>query len=171
MNAGKIHVYTGNGKGKTTTALGMAMRMLCSGKRVFMGQFIKGMEYSEFALPNYFPNFAIEQFGRDCFIHRDPDQEDIDCAKKGWDIMKEKLARGEEDMIILDELNVAIEYKLLPLEEVVEALKNRNPKPEIVITGRYAPQELVDMADLVTEMKEIKHYYQQGLRARKGIEF
>ncbi|MDO5712930.1 MAG: cob(I)yrinic acid a,c-diamide adenosyltransferase [Tissierellia bacterium] len=171
IEQGKIHVYTGNGKGKTTAALGLATRMLCSGGKVYMGQFIKGMEYGELHLPDYFPNLTIRQFGRDCFIHQDPKKEDFECALKGWEEVKEKLAKGEEELIILDELNVAIFYKLLPLEEVLQVIDTRNPKPELVITGRYAPEEIIQRGDLVTEMKEIKHYFHQGVRARKGIEY
>lgn len=171
MERGKLHIYTGNGKGKTTAAVGMAMRTLAWGGSVYMAQFVKGMEYGELRLPKYFPKFTIRQYGRDCFIHKDPEKEDLECARRGWEEVKKVLQEGKYDMIILDELNIALFYKLFPLEEVLEAIDTRDPGPELVITGRYAPKELLDRADLVTEMKEIKHYYREGLLARKGIEY
>lgn len=171
MNIGKTHIYTGNGKGKTTAALGLSLRAVCAGKKVFFGQFIKGMDYSELKAGEYLPGFEIRQFGRDCFIYSDPTPEDVSAAKEGLDICKKILNEGNYDLVVLDELNIALYYKLFELEDVIEMLKNKAPSTEIVITGRYAPDKLIEMADLVTEMKEIKHYYQAGLEARKGIEF
>jgi cob(I)alamin adenosyltransferase len=170
MEKGYIHVYTGNGKGKTTAALGLSLRAVCAGKKVFFGQFIKGMEYSELKCVDFVPNLVIKQFGRDCFIYNDPTDADIQCAKEGLEEMKTILKEGKYDMVVLDELNIALFYKLFPLEEVIEAIKNRASNVEVVITGRYAPEGIVHMADLVTEMKEIKHYYTKGVEARKGIE-
>lgn len=171
MNIGKIHIYTGNGKGKTTAALGLSLRAVCAGKKVFFGQFIKGMDYSELKAGEYLPGFEIRQFGRDCFIYNDPTPEDVSAAKEGLDICKKILNEDDYDLVVLDELNIALYYKLFELEDIIEMLKNKAPSTEIVITGRYAPEKLIEMADLVTEMKEIKHYYQAGLEARKGIEF
>ncbi len=170
MEKGYIHVYTGNGKGKTTAALGLSLRAVCAGKKVFFGQFIKGMEYSELKCVDFVPNLVIKQFGRDCFIYNDPTDADIQCAKEGLEEMKTILKEGKYDMVVLDELNIALFYNLFPLEEVIEAIKNRASNVEVVITGRYAPEGIVHMADLVTEMKEIKHYYTKGVEARKGIE-
>lgn len=170
MANGQIQIYTGNGKGKTTAALGLSLRAICAGKKVFFGQFIKGMDYSELKAVEYLPGFEIRQFGRDCFIFNKPKDEDILAAKEGLQICKKILSKGDYDLVILDELNIALYYKLFFLDEVIEMLKNKAAKTEVVITGRYAPKELIDMADLVTEMKEIKHYYKAGLKARKGIE-
>lgn len=171
MDKGQIHIYTGNGKGKTTAALGLSLRAVCAGKKVFFGQFIKGMDYSELKAAEYLPRFEIRQFGRDCFIYNEPKEEDILAAREGLNICKEIIKNKDYDLVILDELNIALYYKLFPVEEVIEMLENRADKMEIVITGRYAPQKLIDLAHLVTEMKEIKHYYKNGLEARLGIEF
>lgn len=170
MDKGYIHVYTGNGKGKTTAALGLSIRAVCSGKKVFFGQFIKGMEYSETKIQDYLPNLVIQQFGINCFIYNDPTEEDIQCANRGLQVCKSILKSGEYDVVVLDELTIALYYKLFTVEEVIEALKNRAPNVEVIITGRYADDKLIEMADLVTEMKEVKHYYMQGIESRKGID-
>lgn len=167
---GYIHLYTGGGKGKTTAAFGLALRAACSGMKVYIGQFVKGMEYSEVRVQNYIENIKIEQYGRDCFIEVDPTVEDFECAKIGFEKIKEALKGEDYDVVILDEITVALYYKLVDLNELVEVIKGRNPKIEVVLTGRNAPQELIDIADLVTEMKEIKHYYQQGVLSRTGID-
>lgn len=170
MEKGYIHIYTGNGKGKTTASLGLALRAVCSGKKVYIGQFVKGMKYSEVKAEEYLPGFKIEQLGRSCFIDRVPEQEDIDSAKEGLKRCTEIISEGEYDVVVLDEINIALYFKLFTVEDVVKMLEKRAPHIEIILTGRYAPQELIEMADLVTEMKEIKHYYAEGVMARKGIE-
>lgn len=170
MEKGYIHVYTGNGKGKTTAALGLSLRAVCAGKTVYFGQFIKGMDYSELKCTDYLPNFTIEQHGRDCFIFNDPTDEDIRIARNGLKKIEEILKDGIHDIVVLDELNIALYYKLFSVEDVLKVLESRNKDKEIIITGRYAPNEIIEIADLVTEMKEIKHYYTQGVEARKGIE-
>lgn len=170
MDRGQIQIYTGNGKGKTTAALGLSLRAVCAGEKVYFGQFIKGMDYSELKASDYLPNFEIHQFGRDCFIFNKPTEEDILAAREGLKTLGEILKNKNYDVVVLDELNVAIYYKLFSLEEVIKILEERAENIEVIITGRYAPQELIDMADLVTEMKEIKHYYKKGILARKGIE-
>ncbi len=167
---GYIQVYTGNGKGKTTAALGLSLRAVCAGKRVFMGQFIKGMVYSELAAQQWMPNFTIEQYGRDCFIQKDPTDEDIAIASAGLKRARQLLMSGEYDLFILDEVNVALFYKLFTEAEVLSLMNEKPPHVELVLTGRYAPEAIIEKADLVTEMKEIKHYYQQGVAARTGIE-
>ena len=171
MEKGYIHIYTGNGKGKTTAALGLSLRALCSGKSVYFGQFIKGMDYSELRAMDYLPNLTIEQHGRDCFIYKDPTDEDIRAARKGLEKIGRLLKESSYDLIVLDELNIALYYNLFQVEEVLEILAARDKTKEVIITGRYAPEELVEIADLVTEMKEIKHYYNKDVEARKGIEF
>lgn len=167
---GYIQVYTGNGKGKTTAALGLTLRAICAGKKVFMGQFVKGMKYSEVKAVEYLPNFRIEQYGKNCFIYNDPTQDDVDRALKGLKRCEEIITSGEYDLVILDEINIALYYKLFTVEEVIEVLDKKPENTEIILTGRYAPQEIIDKADLVTEMLEIKHYYYKGVKVRKGIE-
>lgn len=170
VEKGYIHIYTGNGKGKTTAAFGLALRSACAGKKVYIGQFVKGMKYSEVKVEEYIPSIKIEQLGRDCFIEKAPTEEDILAARRGLEKCKEILKSGEYDLVILDEINIALYFKLFSIDEVLEGLENRAPEVEVVLTGRYAPEKLVEIADLVTEMKEIKHYYNKGVMARKGIE-
>ena len=167
---GYIQVYTGDGKGKTTAAFGLALRAAGAGKKVFIGQFVKGMRYSELDILPKIPNITVRQFGLDCFIYDDPSQDDIDAARAGFFEVKKILCSGKYDLVIMDEANIAIYYKLFSFEELKHALKARDKHVEVVITGRKAPIELIEIADLVTEMKEIKHYYTKGVQARKGIE-
>ena len=167
---GYIHVYTGNGKGKTTAALGISLRCICAGKRVFFGQFIKDWDYSELKAGEILPNFEIIQFGRGCFIDRDPEEKDRKAAREGLVRCDQALQSGEYDLVVLDEINVALSYELLEVADVIEVLERSRPHVEVVLTGRYAPQEIIDAADLVTEMREIKHYYNEGVVARAGIE-
>lgn len=169
---GFIHIYTGNGKGKTTAAFGLALRAAGAGKKVYIAQFVKGKMYSEIkAVRKFLPQITIEQFGRGCFIVKKPAAKDIHAARTGLTKLREVVSRGEYDMIILDEVFIATNYKLITVEEVLEVLKTKPVATEMILTGRYAPQEITDEADLVTEMKEIKHYYSRGVKARKGIEY
>ena len=170
MKKGYVHIYTGNGKGKTTAALGLSLRAVCAGKKVFFGQFVKGMEYSELNSMNFLPNFEMEQFGRDCFIFNSPTHEDIELARRGLKKCREILKSGEYDLVVLDELNIAIYYNLFTSQEAIDMIKERAPHVEVIITGRYAEKDMIELADLVTEMKEVKHYYTKGVGARKGIE-
>ena len=170
MQKGFIHIYTGNGKGKTTAAFGLAIRAALSGKKVFIGQFVKDMKYNETKIEDYLHNIEIKQLGRGCFIYENPDGVDKEFDKKGLDECSALLSSGEYDLVILDEINIALYYKLFEVTDVVNALKNKAVKTEVVLTGRYAPQELIDMADLVTEMVEIKHYYSHGVLSREGID-
>ena len=142
-----------------------------AGKKVFFGQFVKGMEYSELDIEKYLPGLKIHQFGRDCFIYKDPTEEDIIAARNGLETFRGVLKNGEYDLVVLDELNIALYYKLFTVEETVKIIKERAAHVEVVITGRNAPEEIIELADLVTEMKEVKHYYNNGVMARKGIEF
>ena len=170
MEKGYIHVYTGNGKGKTTAALGLAVRAVSAGKKVFFGQFIKGMDYSELKSQDFIPNFKIQQFGKDCFIEKNPSDEDIKLARDGLQVCKEILKSGEYDLVVLDELNIAIYYRLFTVEEAMKVIKARAPHVEVVVTGRYAEEKLIEIADLVTNMKEVKHYYMEGILSRPGID-
>ncbi|KGM94761.1 cobinamide adenolsyltransferase [Clostridium novyi A str. 4552] len=167
---GYIQVYTGNGKGKTTCALGLSLRAICAGKKVFFGQFVKGMKYSELEAVKYLPGFTMKQYGRDCFIFNNPSKEDIEIARNGLKEIEGMLKSEEYDIVVMDELNIALYYKLVSLGEVIDILENKNEKIEVIITGRYAPEEIINLADLVTEMKEVKHYYKKGVEARVGIE-
>lgn len=170
MDKGYIHVYTGNGKGKTTAALGIAVRGVSAGEKVFFAQFIKGMAYSELKSQDFMPNFKIQQFGKNCFIYNDPTEEDVKLARNGLESCKEILKSGEYDIVVLDELNIAIYYNLFTVEEVIETIKSRASHVEVIITGRYADDKLIEIADLVTDMKEVKHYYMQGIESRRGID-
>lgn len=170
MEKGYLHVYTGNGKGKTTAAFGLALRAAMAGKRVFVGQFVKSMCYHETEVESILPQIHTEQFGRGCFIGRNPEEADKKAARQGLDRCREALSGKEYDLVILDELNMALYFGLLTAGEVLEALHNRGGQVEAVVTGRYAPQELINAADLVTEMTEIKHYYQKGVESRDGID-
>ena len=165
---GFVHIYTGNGKGKTTAALGLAMRAAGAGKKVFIGQFVKGMHYSELDLR--IQNIEIKQYGADCFIYKDPTENDIKIARDGLAEMADILKSGKYDVVIMDEACIALYYKLFSFEELWKAVSQRAEHVEVVITGRYAPDALIEKADLVTEMKEIKHYYTKGIQARTGIE-
>ncbi|MBU2510110.1 cob(I)yrinic acid a,c-diamide adenosyltransferase [bacterium] len=168
---GYVHVYTGDGKGKTTAALGLALRAVGAGLKVFIGQFVKGMKYGELdALKRFTEEITLKQYGRDCFIYNEPVEEDILAARKGLQEMREVLSSGEYQLVILDEANIAVYYRLFSIEELLEAIEKRHKTVEVVITGRKADQKLIELADLVTEMKEIKHYYQKGIEARKGFE-
>ena len=170
MSKGYIHIYTGNGKGKTTAAFGLALRAACAGKKVYIGQFVKDMQYSETAVVSILPTIQIEQLGRGCFISKDPEQADIDAAAVALETCVAKLNSGAYDVVILDEIFIALYYGLIQTDQVLEALNNRPEQVEVVLTGRYAPDALIERADLVTEMKEIKHYYSQGVLSRKGID-
>jgi len=170
LEKGYVQVYTGNGKGKTTAALGLALRSVCAGNKVFFGQFMKGQECSEKKAPLILPGFTLEQFGNSSFIIGTPTEKDISCAAHGLERIREILLSEEYDLVVMDEVNTAIYFKLISVEEVLSILDVKPEKTEVVMTGRYAPQEIIDSADLVTEMKEIKHYYNIGVDARIGIE-
>ncbi len=171
---GLIIVNTGNGKGKTTAALGLALRAAGQGLRILILQFMKGQknvgEYK--ALGRIGLPITIRQLGRAGFVHsRACETLDIAKAYKGLELFREALTGGEYDMIILDEINVAVSFGLLEIEDVLAAMADRPPNVHVVLTGRNAHEKVVAMADLVTEMREIKHPFQQHIKAQKGIEF
>jgi cob(I)alamin adenosyltransferase len=169
---GYMQIYTGNGKGKTTAALGLALRAVGAGKNVFFAQFIKGKPYSEMeAVEKFIPDITIKQYGLGCFIIEKPTEADIQAAQTGLAEVTGILKSGDYDVVVLDEATIALYYQLFSIDEFLDVLKNKNPKTEVVITGRYAPPELIELADLVTDMKEVKHYYTKGIEARKGIEY
>ena len=172
MEKGYIHVYTGPGKGKTTAALGLGLRAVGAGFKVHMVQFMKGRRYSEIDAIEKIPNFSISQHGRDEFVNKqNPEQIDIDLAQEGFKFAKEIVQSGKYDMIILDEINVVMDFNLISLEDILKLIEEKPEKLELVLTGRYAHPEIVKIADLVTEMLEIKHPYQNGIQARKGVDF
>jgi len=175
LHGGRVHVYTGNGKGKTTAALGLALRAACAGYPVYIGQFMKGSDYAELCFPNHFPGLVtLEQYGTPRLICQGekPSGEDIDRAKRGLSLLAEAVSCGRYRLVVADELNVAVHMGLLEVSDALRIVTSRATGVELVITGRYAPREVQEAADLVTEMREIKHYYHtEMLAARKGIEY
>jgi len=172
LEKGFIHIYTGNGKGKTTAAIGLGIRATGEGLKVYMIQFMKGRRYSEIDALDHIQNFTVVQFGRDEFVLKEnPEQIDIDLARKGFEQAKKIINKGEHDVVILDEINVAVDYNLIPLNDVLQLLEEKPKKVELILTGRYASPEVVKQADLVSEILEIKHPYQNGIESRKGIDW
>lgn len=170
---GYIQVYTGNGKGKTTAALGLAVRAAGHGLKTYFCQFLKGQDYGELsATQKLSPLITIEQFGRKGFIHvtNNPDKEDIERAQKGLQKCYKMMESRKYRIIVLDEVNVAVHFNLFAEKEIHDFLDEKPEDIEVILTGRYAPESFIERADLVTEMKEIKHYYKKGIQARKGIE-
>ncbi len=166
-----VQVYTGNGKGKTTAALGLALRAAGAGLKVFFAQFIKGKHYSEIAaLTRYADQIDVRQYGRGCFILKNPDDGDISAAHDGLEDVRRMIQSGDYSVVVLDEANVAVQYGLFTDDELLEVIDSAPKGVELIITGRYAPPKILRRADLVTEMKEIKHYYNDGVMARNGIE-
>jgi cob(I)alamin adenosyltransferase len=166
-----VQVYTGDGKGKTTAALGLALRAAGAGLRVFIAQFAKGMAYSELAsLARFADLITVRQYGLRCFIRGAPKPEDIAAAREGLIEAREAVASGRFDMVILDEANIATHFGLFTAEELLEVVELAAGRIEIVITGRRADPRVIERADLVTEMREVKHYYTKGVPARRGIE-
>jgi len=169
---GLIQVYFGNGKGKTTAALGLALRAAGRGKEVLIVQFMKKWDYGELHSIQLIPQITIKTFGTKDFVHKGKAKEiDYQEAKKAFTEGVQAAKSGQYDIIIFDELNVAIYFELLELQQVLDFLEEKPEKVEIIITGRNAPKEIIDKADLVTEMCEIKHPYQKGIQARIGIEY
>jgi cob(I)alamin adenosyltransferase len=173
IGKGYVQVYTGDGKGKTTASLGIAVRAAGHGLKVKILQFMKGwIDYGELeGVRMLAPYVEIVQAGRDTFVNRkNPDPEDVRLARQGWELAKEIIAERKADILILDEINCAMDFGLIPVGEVLDAVKGKPDGMELILTGRGAPPEIVDAADLVTEMREIKHYYKAGVDARVGIE-
>lgn len=170
---GLVIVITGNGKGKTTAAFGQALRAIGQGYKVLIIQFMKGRKYGEFkAAKKYLPNLTILLTGLDSFVMRDkPAAVDIELAKKGLAAAQKAINSGKYNMIILDEINVALDFKLIDLKETVEMIKNRPAGLDLLLTGRYAPPQITSLADTVSEIKEIKHHYAAGIKDRAGIEY
>ena len=169
---GCVQVYTGDGKGKTTAAFGLALRAAGAGLRVFIAQFMKGRDCGELhTFEKLSDQIAIKQYGREGFIHGEPDEEDIRAAREGLEEAILAIQSGDYDLVILDEANVAVDFELFSIDDLLAAIDERPEHVELVITGRKAHPRLIERADLVTEMREVKHYYQDGLGARRGIEY
>lgn len=170
---GLVIVITGNGKGKTTSAFGQALRAIGQGYKVFVLQFMKGRKYGEFiAAEKYLSNITIKMSGLDSFVMRDhPAAIDIDMARKGLDIARKAIMSGKYDMVILDEINVALDFKLVDLKDVMKLIKNKPAHVDLILTGRYAPKEIIKLADTVSDVQEIKHHYNAGIKDRAGIEY
>jgi len=170
---GLVQLFTGDGKGKTSTALGIILRAVGHGLRVQLIYFMKGdYPYGERVALAAFPNVAISLFGQDYFV--DPDNvrpEEIAEAQRGLDEAHRVLHSGDYDVVVLDEINVAVGWKLLEVDDVLELIRGRPEQVELMLTGRYADSRLVDAADLVTEMVNVKHPYEKGILSRKGIDY
>jgi len=171
---GLIIVNTGNGKGKTTAALGTVFRALGQGFKVAMIQFIKGgWRYGELNAAEKFTNFSLEPMGHGFLKLGDGDPAPEDCAlaEKTWARCAEKILSDEYDLVVCDEVNYALSYGLLPVEMVLATLAQKPQRLHVILTGRDAHEKIIEIADLVTEMREIKHPYQKGIKAQRGIEF
>lgn len=186
---GLVHIYTGHGKGKTTAALGLALRAIGRGFKVYVIQFIKGKgKYGEHKIEKFLSShFKIIQTGRGCIFKKPPDdckncvachidpkcpkEIDFKLAEKGLELSRKIINSKKYDLVILDEINIAIYYKLIKLKNVIKIIKEKPESVELVLTGRNAPKEIIEIADYVSEIKEVKHPYKKGIKARKGIEF
>ncbi len=173
LSRGLVQVYTGYGKGKTTAALGLALRAAGHRLRVLVIQFLKGgIAYGELqSAKKLIPYLTIVPMGRESFVDKKkPDPVDVRLAREAWEFACRCAHSRRYQLIVLDEINVAVEYGLVPLKEVLGLMKNKPEDVELVLTGRWAKASVLRSADLVTEMKEIKHYYKKGIETRIGIE-
>jgi cob(I)alamin adenosyltransferase len=173
LKKGYVQVYTGNSKGKSTAALGLAFRAMGRGLKTYVGQFMKGQKYGELKSAELCqPYITIEQYGKDTFIHvkNPPNAEDVQMAREGLAKAKKAMMSGKYDIIVFDEINTAHFFNLITTEEMLEVIKSKPDGVEVIFTGRYAPPEVIEAADLVTEMVEVKHYFEKGVPARDGIE-
>lgn len=171
MNKGYVQVYTGDGKGKTTAAIGLAIRAAGAGFKVFIAQFLKKGDYSEIkALERFADLVTVEQFGLGRFVKGKPEPEDIEAARKGLETIKKILSSGNHQMVILDEANVAAACGLVSVDDLVAVIEQKPADVELILTGRGAAPRVIERADLVSEVKAIKHYFNKGVKARVGIE-
>ncbi len=171
MKIGHVTIFTGNGKGKTTSVIGLSIRAAGAGLKVFMGQFIKKGEYSEIkALKRFSDLITVEQFGLGRFTGKNPKPDDIQAARKGLERVKEVIASEKYDLVILDEANVAVKLGLFEVQELLDLIADKPKSLELVITGRYAFAQVMEMADNVIEFQANKHYFERGVKARIGID-
>jgi cob(I)alamin adenosyltransferase len=168
---GYIQIYSGSGKGKTTAALGLSLRTLLSGGSVFFAQFFKGMKTAEQDLSSWCDRFTLEQYGTGEFISGLPGPDEIKIVKQGISHCREVLKSGFFDLVVMDEVLLCFFYRIITTDEMISILNSRRSTVEVVLTGRKAPVELLKISDLATEMKKIKHYFDCGVTARKGIEY
>jgi len=173
LEKGLVQIYTGDGKGKTSAAFGLALRAIGRGLKVYVIQFIKGgFDYGELYVVNKLPNLTLKAFGRGSFItEKPPGKRDFQLAEEALTLAEGIIKGGKYDIVILDEINVALSLKLVKIERVLKLIKKKPRHVELVLTGRRAPNEIIEAADLVTEMREIKHPFNKGCQARKGIEY
>ncbi|MCP4690581.1 MAG: cob(I)yrinic acid a,c-diamide adenosyltransferase [Desulfobacterales bacterium] len=171
MTKGRVHVITGHGKGKTTSALGLALRAAGAGRSVYIGQFGKKGDYSEIrALERLSDRITVEQFGLGRFTNGKPEPEDIEAAQEGLEKVTRVMASDKYDMVVLDEANVATRFGMIETRDLLDLIARKPPEKELIITGRYASTRVLEMADEVSELKARKHYYKKGVEARVGIE-
>lgn len=171
MQKGYVQVYTGDGKGKTTASLGLALRAAGAGMTVYIGQFLKQGCYNELtSLARYSDLITIEQFGTGSYVFGEPTAEDRKAAAAAYAALQDAVMSGKYDVVIMEEANVALSFGLLTEEDLFHVIDNKPAGVEIVITGRGATPGLIEKADLVTEMKAVKHYYEKGVLSREGIE-
>ncbi|MEE9488313.1 MAG: cob(I)yrinic acid a,c-diamide adenosyltransferase [Candidatus Brocadiales bacterium] len=168
---GKVQVYTGDGKGKTTAAMGQAIRALGHGQRVLVVQFLKGRPTGEINILREMKNVTVERFGSSQFVCGDPTPEDMTLAKEGFEKARAAVMSGDYDLVILDEINILVNYKMLEVDQVLGLIKERPEGVELILTGRNAHPQVVDAADLVSEVRAVKHYYKKGVGARPGVEY
>ena len=168
---GYVQVYTGDGKGKTTAAIGLALRAAGAGLKVFIAQFVKSGKYSEIlALEQFASVITCRQYGSGCWLRGEPGDADIRLARSGLQEVRDIIQAGKHDLVILDEANITTHFGLITVDDLLGLIDIKPPGVELVFTGRKADPRLIDRADLVTEMREVKHYYQNGVKARPGIE-
>ncbi len=175
MKKGYVQIYTGNGKGKTTASLGLVLRALGAGLKIFVGQFLKQGDYSEIkAIDKYSKIYkgqiTIEQYGSGRFVKGKPTEEEMAAGKEGYNKILSILKKGEHDLVVVEEGNVAMMCNIISENDLLELMDKKEDHVELVITGRGATEKLIERADLVTEMREIKHYFAKGVVARTGIE-
>ena len=172
MEKGYVQIYTGNGKGKTTAALGLITRAVGNNFKIFFCQFMKGRDYGELYTLKRFETVTHVRFGRGVFIRKKElvTDEDIRLMREGYETLKKALLSGNYDIVVADEILGTLKFDLISVDEVKFLIQNKPETTELILTGRNAPDELIELADLVTEMKEVKHYFQKGVMARVGIE-
>lgn len=168
-----IQIYTGNGKGKTTASLGLALRAVGAGKKVLLIQFLKDGQSSEIkAVKKYLPNFEVKIFGQKGFLNKEKlKKKDFNLAQQGFNFVQKTVQEKVYDLIILDEINLANDFGLIKTKDILDLIKKTPPATELVLTGRKAEKKIIQAADLVSRIKEVKHYFKKGLKARKGIEY
>jgi cob(I)alamin adenosyltransferase len=168
---GYIQVYTGDGKGKTTAALGLSLRAAGAGLKVFIAQFIKSGDYSEIkSIQRFSDEITVKQYGRGRFGKKTPPPGAIEAARKGIESVKKIMRSGEYDVVILEEATLAAAKGLFSVEDLIDIIETKPEHLELIITGRNADPKIIERADLVTEMKNVKHYFHKGVKARIGIE-